>query len=280
MAQDRALNTFTPGVTKRKLNRDVNTAITNPQKQDSKSRLPNLRIIKPPSDDDALLKPEDPLMKFSKLNRNKKEDKVKQSFNILQKLGGASLTPNKKEDSFDMFKIPDFKPKQKEMKDFTFKREEKKENKEQKENSSNSSLNFEELQKEVTEMKGMRKSVSVPMTVQPLPSKEKEFDKKLPTDFRRNSIASDQFKRKKRTVQNLRAMYGKKSKGLINILEEKILSVIHEENKGSVDVIVTDKVPQSPYFCDVIIGQDQEVLYHQHKSESSFETLPDQRSYL
>ena len=193
--------TFTPGMNKRKLKREVHTNVNESKKGDSKKRFPDVHL-KPPTNSERFQKDDNPLLKYSK-NKSVKENKVKESFNILQKLGGASMTPSKKDDKFEMFKIPEFKPKKSEnpLAKYSF----------QKEAPINDDQTEEEEKERPPLFPSVRKTTSAPEGIQ---KRGDKFTQKLPDDFRRNSIAIDKesFKANKKSIAHKRNIYGNKVK--------------------------------------------------------------------
>lgn len=208
---------------KRKLNREINTNVGNTSRLDSGKKFPDLRIRKSDLGENEAKHVEDPLLKFSQ-TKSVKEDKVKQSFNILQKLGGggSSMTPLTKDKNFEKFKIPDFKPKNHSNKlgGYAFHRDKN-------DDGSSSSVSDGSGVIDIASLRMNTKSRSVPIQIKKAPtiseeesSKPKEdnpessnedfsssirtiekssdskrteiFDKKLPVNFRRNSVASEQ----------------------------------------------------------------------------------------
>lgn len=189
---------------KRKLNREVNTNTIDVTKDDRKKRFPDIHL-KTQSNLDRFKKDDNPLLLYSK-NKSVKENKVKESFNILQKLGGASTSPSKKKEMFEIFKVPEFTPKVPEnpLKKYSFQRDIVT-------GSVDASIKEEKLD-EPPNVPDMRKAISAPGSDQRKIGDK--FEKKLPGDFRRNSVAvsQDSLKPTKKSSSYRRNLYGNKVK--------------------------------------------------------------------
>ena len=105
---------FTPGENKRKLTRSQNFNLNStPRNIQPLNKLLEIKFTKNNTEKEKEEeKKEDPLMKFWK-TKEKENTTIKESFNILQKLSGVTPTFKDDNQSFELQKIPDFKPKNK-----------------------------------------------------------------------------------------------------------------------------------------------------------------------
>ena len=58
------------------------------------------------------------------------------------------------------------------------------------------------------------------------------------------------------------------------------MSVIHEEMKMSSDFVPVEEFGRSPYFQNLVIGENKDILYFSNKSYESIENKLENKLYM
>jgi len=131
---------------------------------------------------------------------------MKEGFNILQKLGGAQSAAKKSEKQFEMFKIPDFKPKPTDtMKAYSFQRSK---------SSGTNIMGPRKIERKKEEEKKQELEPKIYINKdQPIIKEESETSESPHTPlipaFRKNSSSGKEKSPRKKNVMEMRKVYSK-----------------------------------------------------------------------